>query len=183
MYPKELATKMYGIGANVMSLETTIEKVLEKVTEDTARRATQPSTATSSSPGKSFGFGFSTLNKPKVNAVILPSGSDDYVSLIEASNNFSKAFNLAHSPREYILQGKINSVVFKVSESHLKQIVTYHFWKKSYSEPDYYIIMVSTKDRQVDFIGYKEEGSIPTKFFKITDDNTVDIIEYSSPRL
>jgi len=130
------------------------------------------------SSGKSLGFGFSSLNKPKVS---LPAGCEDYVTLIEASDNFSTTYSLVNPPKADILQGKIISVIFKVSESQLQQTATYHFWKKSYAEPDSYVIVVSTKDRQLDSIEYNAIDSISTKFFKITDANTVDIIEYSAP--
>lgn len=159
------------------------EDVLEKKMTESAPLRTSQSSSAGISYGKSLGFGFSAgSHKPKT-SVTLPPGCEDYLKLIEASANFSTAYSLSNSPREDILQGKITSVIFKASESQLKQIATYHFWKKSYSTPDYYVITVSTKDRQLDAIEYKEEGSVPTKFFKITDENYVDIVEYSTPRL
>ncbi len=129
--------------------------------------------------GRPLGFGFSSY-KPKDTAV-LPKGCEDYVKLIEASRNFSTAYSLSHSPKEDMLEGKIESVIFKVSESQLHQTVTYHFWKKSFSNPIFYMITVSTKDRQIDAVVYKDIDSLSVKFFKITEQNTVDIIEYSAP--
>lgn len=158
---------------------STFKEILNRVSTP---GTTGPEAAAAPLYGKSLGYGFSTLNKTK-DAITLPPGSEDHLLGIEASVNFSTVYSSAHSPEEDMLQSKLRSVIFRVSESQLKQIVTYHFWKKTYLKPLHYVITVSTQDRQVETIECVGEGSIPAKFFKITDDNYVDIVEYATPRL
>jgi hypothetical protein len=164
-----------------MGLGKQRESVMVTSTEESLKTGlSSEKTSTQASPQpRALGFGYSTYKSKGTPSLL--EGSEDYLRCIEASLNFSKAYSLTHSPREDIFEGTIESVIFKVSESQLQQTATYHFWKKLYANPVFYVITVSTKDRQIDAVEYKGVDSLSVKFFKITEQNTVDIVEYSAP--
>lgn len=158
------------------------KEVLNSISMLEGSRRGSPTPMGASAYNKSLSYSYGSALSQSKNVKLAP-GCEDYLKRIEAAANFSKDYSAAHSPKEDILQGKLFSVIFKVSESQLKQTITYHFWKKTYANPLHYIVMVSTQDRQVEAIELVDAGSIPTKFFKITDKNYVAIVEYATPRL
>ena len=113
------------------------------------------------------------IKKENANA----SSSDDVVHQIESARNFSKEYSLSHSPEQAIINKTLKSVVFKIKESQLQQTATYHFWKNSLHGPEQYTILVCTKAKELISIVHKSED-LSLKFFKITNDNEVDVIIY-----
>ncbi len=107
--------------------------------------------------------------------------SDDLLNRIEGAKNFNKDYSINHSPEQHIQNKILKSVIFKVKESALQNLVTYHFWKNSYHGPELYIINACTKSRELISISHKSED-LSLRYFKITDDNEVDIIIQDSCR-
>lgn len=119
--------------------------------------------------------------KARSNLTLKP-GTEDFIKRIESARNFSKQYSIANGPENDLRANKINSVIFKAEENSLLQTVTYHFWKMAFENPEYYYITLSLKDRQLLSIEHKLNSSVPLKFFKITDENEVDVVPYDSPR-
>lgn len=108
---------------------------------------------------------------------------DDFIKKIEFSKNYSNSYSNTHTPEHDISQNKLRSVVYKESENTLEQTVIYHFWKMDCNKIDYYFIAVSKRNKDLISIEDKNGANIPLKFFKVTDENEIDIIIYDSPRL